>query len=81
MAIGPGTPSRRSFCPRLKAGLEQVWIDRGEHVAQGVVAGDAAFIRIETAEEGQVLFAPERDLHEVVCPRDGGSERKQKDFR
>jgi hypothetical protein len=68
------------FHPFLEAHLEQVGIDRREHVAHRVVAGDTRHIREETAKEGLVLLTSERDFHEIIRPRDCRRQREQMDF-
>jgi hypothetical protein len=57
-ALGPGQETR----------LERLRIDRRDHVAERVVAGNAARKGQETTQEGQMSFAPKLDLGEVVRP-------------
>ena len=53
--------------PGLEAGLEQRRIQCGEHVAQCIVARDAAFVAVEASEERQMLGSPQCRLDEVVA--------------
>jgi hypothetical protein len=46
--------------PGREACLEQPGIERGDNLAQRVVARDAVPVRQEAAQEGQVLPAPEQ---------------------
>jgi hypothetical protein len=67
--------------PAQKAGLERLTINRGDHVAQHVVAWDAAPIRAEPAQDVQVLSAPQGNLNKVVRSRNGRAQQQQQDFR
>src|SRR3954451_18483543 len=51
----------QSLDPVAEAGFEQVRVDGDDHLAQRVVAREAAR-RAETAQEGQVLLAPQRQF-------------------
>ena len=66
--------------PSRKARLEQLGIERGEHLAQRVVARNAVPVGQEAAQEGQVLPAPEPDLGHVVGPGQGGAEQQEQDL-
>ena len=57
--------------PGQKAGFEQLRVQCREHVAQRIVAGDAAVIAVEASEERQMLGSPQRRLDEVIRPGDG----------
>ena len=59
--------------PAHEAGLEQPGIERGDHLAQRVVARHPVLARQEATEKGEVLVAPERDLDDVIGPRQGGA--------
>src|SRR3954471_4803496 len=52
--------------PAREAALEQLRVERRDHLAERVVARDAVPVGQEAAQEGQVLATPERDLDEVV---------------
>ena len=67
--------------PGQEAGLEQLRIDRGEHVTESVMARDAARVRQEAAKERQVLLAPKRGFHEIIRSGDRGGQRQQQNFR
>ena len=67
--------------PVLEANPEPVRVNRREHVAHRVVAGDPGLIGEKAAEEGLMLLSPERDFHEIIRPRDGCRQRQQEDFR
>ena len=67
--------------PGLEAGLEQLRVKRGKHVAQRIVARDAVFVAVEAPEERQMLGSPQCRLDEVVRPGDGRRQHQQQDFR
>ena len=50
--------------PGEEAGFEQFRVQRREHVAQCIVAGDAAFVAVEAPEERQMLGS-----HSVVSTK------------
>jgi hypothetical protein len=66
--------------PGQEAGLEHLWVDRGDDVAQRVMAGDAMLIELEAAQEAQALVAPEVDLDEVIRTGYRGTKQHQQDL-
>jgi hypothetical protein len=66
--------------PGGEARLEPIRVERAEHGAQRVVAGDARGVGPEAAQEGQLLLAPELDLDEIVRAGQGGAEQEQQDL-
>src|SRR3954470_11914253 len=71
----------QAFDPRREAGLEQLGVERGDHLAQRVVARHPVLAGQEATEEGEVLVAPERDLDDVIGPRQGGAQQQEEDLR
>ena len=67
--------------PGGEARLEPIRVERAEHGAQRVVAGDARGIGPEAAQEGQLLLAPELDLDAIVLPREVDEEEGTREAR
>lgn len=64
----------QAFHPGREAALEQIRIERREHVAEGIMARHAAPVGQEAAQQAQLLLAPHLDLGQVVRPGQGGAE-------
>ena len=94
--LGPGMASSRGLAvdgDRVRAGdaqpidpvgearLEQVGVERRDHFAQRVVAGNTTHEGKKTAKEGQMLTAPQRQLDEIVSPGHRAAQQKQKQLR
>ena len=77
-SIPEGTDATRRG---LEAGLEPRRVERVDHVAQRVVAGDAVPVGQEAAQERQVLPAPQPRLDQVVGPGQGGGQHQEQDLR
>ncbi len=67
--------------PGQEAGFEQLRVQGCEHVAQRIVARDAAFVAVEAPEKPQMLRPPQRGLDEVVRSGDRRGQHQQQDFR
>ena len=67
--------------PGQEAGFEQLRVQGCEHVAQRIVARDAAFVAVEASEERQMLRPPQRRLDEIVRPSERRGQHQQQDFR
>jgi hypothetical protein len=67
--------------PAREAALEQLRVERRDHLAERVVARDAVPVGQEAAREGQVLATPERDPDEVVRAGQRPAEQEEDDLR
>ena len=67
--------------PRHEAGLEQLGIERVDHVVQRVVGRDAVPEGQEPAQERQLLAAPQPCLDKVVRPGQGRGQHQQQELR
>src|SRR4051794_18348979 len=81
MAMRSGFGLAQALDPAHEAGPEQPGIERGDHLAQRVVARHPVLAGQEATEEGEVLVAPERDLDDVIGPRQGGAQQQEQDLR
>jgi len=70
-----GIAGAQSLDPGRKAALEQVGINRPDHLAQRVVARDAVHKRPQAAQKRQMALAPQRHLDKIIGP---GQRRAQK---
>jgi hypothetical protein len=75
-----GLRRAQALDPAGEAALEQGRVERGDHLAQGVVARDAVPVGQEAAQEGQVLPAPDPDLGHVVRSGQRGAEQQEQDL-
>jgi len=95
-AFGPGMAAPRGLAvdrdrlrpgiaqaldPVREAGFEQSRVESRDDFAQCVMARNTARERQETAQERQVLAAPQRQLDEVIGARDGAAEQQKQQFR
>jgi len=74
-------PVPQGVDPGGEAHLEQIGIQGVEHVAEGIVRGNAPIVRQEPAQEGQPLHAPEPDLDEILHARQDRAQGQQQDLR
>src|SRR4051812_44690175 len=80
MAMRSGSASRRPSPQLTKQALNSPG-SSGDHLAQRVVARPPVLAGQEATEEGEVLVAPERDLDDVIGPRQGGAQQQEEDLR
>ena len=67
--------------PAGEAGLEQLRVERVDHVVERVVGRNAALVGQETPQEVEPLFAPQPDLDEILHARQRGAEHQQQYLR
>ena len=71
----------QAFDPRDETGLEQLRVERVDHVVERVVRGDAMAVGLEAPQESQPLATPGLDLDEVIGPSQRGGQHQQQDLR
>jgi hypothetical protein len=71
----------QSLDPCHEAALEQLRVERIDHVIQSVVRGDAVGVGQEAAQEGRLLLAPGLHLDEVVGAGQGRGQHQEQDLR
>jgi hypothetical protein len=80
----PGQIGGRGAQPRHPGGEavpEQRRVEQGDHIPQRVMARDAVRERLQAAQEGEVLPAPDLGLDEIIRPGQRRTQQQKQDFR
>ncbi len=67
--------------PACEASLEEVGIERVDHVVERVVRRDAALVGQETAQKVEALLTPQLRLDEIVHAAQRRAQHHKQDFR
>lgn len=71
----------QAFHPGGKALLEQVRVQRVDHVVQGVVSRNVPLIGKKPTQKLQPQIPPKADFHEILHAAQRGAQHQQEDFR